>query len=132
MPHPVALPILLTSLHHGVPTALPSQSPRTGSWMPMDASLTHSRTPRWVVVCTPSLNTWKNTRGGRQPPSPTWTKLHGVALQDQLCVILLQLSEDVLLNMYKKMVTVCDMDEQLSKAHKMVSPATECHQLSVV
>lgn len=47
-------------------------------------------------------------------------------------MILLQLSEDVLLNMYKKMVTVCDMDEQLSKAHKMVSPATECHQLSVV
>lgn len=67
-----------------------------------------------------------------KPPSPTWTKLHGVALQDQLCVILLQLSEDVLLNMYKKMVMVCDMDEQLSKAHKMVSSVTECHQLSVV
>ena len=40
----------------------------------------------------------------------------------------LQLSEDALLDIYKKMVTVGDIDEQLFKAHKMVGHCTPCLQ----
>ena len=45
-------------------------------------------------------------------------------------MVLLQLSEDVLLKMYKEMVMLCELDQQLFKAPKMVSPVTECHHLT--